>query len=147
MAGYVMNPTVGTALEFHTDTPNVRTKIKESVTHNKVIMLQLDCDELDAALWGLENYRKNELPFKEDHKSNTLRTIVTFNDKTQSRKRLLDTEITNIAVGQMFVLDDKDTNRYDGGRITNIKHVMFPDRSFLTYIDVSVSYPVYPSKE
>ncbi len=87
MAGYVINPKDDSIplLAFHTDTPNVSEKIKYSTDGKRVITLQLDCDELDAALWGLENYRKNELPLEENNESAPMelqtRTILRFKDK------------------------------------------------------------------
>lgn len=59
MAGYVIsNNGSDSVREFHTDTPNVAAVIRDSAPHKRVITLQLDGDELDAALWGLTNYRK-----------------------------------------------------------------------------------------
>ncbi len=143
MAGYVINPEIG-YVEFHTDTPNVVEKIKQASMQSRVVTMQLDCDELDAALWGLENYRKNELPLGTDDNSTALRTIITFSDgkKNDQRVHLYDEVLPNIAVGQSFVYDHKDVKLYQNGRITNIKHVMSQGGSYLTYVDVSVSYPM-----
>ena len=58
MAGFTDNKVVGGDYQFHIDTPNVARRIREANNGSMVITLQLDCDELDAALWGLENYKK-----------------------------------------------------------------------------------------
>lgn len=58
MAGYTNNEVVGEAYCFHIDTPNVGERIRQANNMRRVITLQLDGDELDAALWGLENYVK-----------------------------------------------------------------------------------------
>ncbi len=59
MAGFTSNLVVGGDFQFHTDTPNVAERIRQANNNRRVITLQLDGDELEAALWGLENY--NEL--------------------------------------------------------------------------------------
>ncbi len=59
MAGFTDNKVTGGDYQFHIDTPNVAQRIRQANNNRRVITLQLDGDELDAALWGLENYRKN----------------------------------------------------------------------------------------
>lgn len=58
MAGFTDNKVIGGKYEFHIDTPNVADRIRQANNGARVITLQLDCDELDAALWGLEHYDK-----------------------------------------------------------------------------------------
>jgi len=58
MAGFTDNKMTGGKYQFHTDTPNVAKRILRANNMARVITLQLDGDELDAALWGLENYKK-----------------------------------------------------------------------------------------
>lgn len=58
MAGFTDNKVVGGDYSFHIDTPNVAERIRHANNMSPVITLQLDGDELDAALWGLENYTK-----------------------------------------------------------------------------------------
>jgi hypothetical protein len=53
-----MNKITRKDYEFHIDTPNVAEWIRAANDYGRVITLQLDGDELDAALWGLENYQK-----------------------------------------------------------------------------------------
>lgn len=60
MAVYVYNLIGDENDEFHIGDPDVAKKIKEINKHRRVLILQLDGDELDAALWGLENYQKGE---------------------------------------------------------------------------------------
>lgn len=57
MAGYVLT-NAGYAPEFHIGAHDLSGWIRSTPGTGKVITLQLDGDELDAALWGLENYRK-----------------------------------------------------------------------------------------
>lgn len=58
MAGYVLNHNQPGEAQFHIDTPNLADHIRHISLHPRVVTLQLDSDELEAALWGLENYRK-----------------------------------------------------------------------------------------
>lgn len=58
MAGFTNNRVVGGDYSFHIDTPNVAERIRQANNNARVVVLQLDGDELDAALWGLEHYRK-----------------------------------------------------------------------------------------
>lgn len=64
MAGYVIDPDAGqiydhvALADFHIDTPEVVSHIRTANGNRRVIMVQLDGDELDALLWGLENYSK-----------------------------------------------------------------------------------------
>ena len=58
MAGFTRNWQLGGWYQFHIGTPNLAAKIRQAAANKKVIDLQLDGDELDAALWGLENYKK-----------------------------------------------------------------------------------------
>ena len=61
MAGYLLNSNESYC--FHIDTPNVANLIlKNAQGSGRVITLQLDGDELAAALWGLENYNKARFP-------------------------------------------------------------------------------------
>jgi hypothetical protein len=57
MAGYVYNLIGDENDEFHFG-PGVGDKIRETNKNRRVLILQLDGDELDAALWGLDNYQK-----------------------------------------------------------------------------------------
>jgi len=52
MAGYV------NGIEFHIDTPDVDHRIRQAAKFSRVITIQLDGDELDAALWGIKNFQK-----------------------------------------------------------------------------------------
>lgn len=61
MAGYTTNKITGEEYQFHIDTTNVAERIRQANNMSRVITLQLDGDELDAALWGLEHYKKGEL--------------------------------------------------------------------------------------
>lgn len=58
MAGYVYNIIGDENDEFHVGDPDVSAKIRETNKNRRVLILQLDGDELDAALWGLDNYKK-----------------------------------------------------------------------------------------
>lgn len=58
MAGYTDNKVTGGKYVFHIDTKNVATRIRQANENSRVITLQLDGDELDAALWGLSFYIK-----------------------------------------------------------------------------------------
>lgn len=58
MAGFTKVKDTGGDFEFHIDTPKVASRIRNVNNNARVITLQLDGDELDAALWGLEHYRK-----------------------------------------------------------------------------------------
>ena len=60
MARFTNTSAVGERFEFHTDTPNVAERIRQENRNRRVITLQLDGDELDAALWGLANYNKQK---------------------------------------------------------------------------------------
>ena len=52
MAGYVNGH------EFHIGAPEVDHHIRQAAQFSRVITMQLDGDELDAALWGIKNYKK-----------------------------------------------------------------------------------------
>ncbi len=58
MAGFITNKKLGGNFQFHIDTPNVIERIHYANNNEQFVTMQLDGDELDAALWGLENYRK-----------------------------------------------------------------------------------------
>jgi len=63
MAGFIVDTKSCEVLEiidwgFGIDTPNVAREIMARAPHKRVVTLQLDCDELDAVLWGLTHYRK-----------------------------------------------------------------------------------------
>lgn len=58
MAGYVENKVSGGQYQFHIDTQNVAERIVQVSNKARVITMQLDGDELAAALWGFENYKK-----------------------------------------------------------------------------------------
>lgn len=61
MAGFTaFTKPPGREYQFHIDTPNVAERIRQANNNARVIMMQLDGDELDAALWGLENYKKGQ---------------------------------------------------------------------------------------
>lgn len=60
MAGFTENKITGGQYEFHIDTHNVAERIRAANNYARVITLQLDGDELDAALWGLLFYKKKE---------------------------------------------------------------------------------------
>ena len=61
MAGFVLNTNDDKLLDrsFHIGDPNVREDIMAVSSHPRVVSMQLDGDELEAALWGLENYKKS----------------------------------------------------------------------------------------
>ena len=59
MAGFTALRSELGAFEFHIDNKNLAKRIRRANDNARVIVLQLDGDELDAALWGLENYNKN----------------------------------------------------------------------------------------
>lgn len=63
MAGFVVNNGMDDRIQFvfHIDTPNLAANIRQASTHKRVITLQLDGDELEAALWGLEHYTKGRI--------------------------------------------------------------------------------------
>ncbi len=56
----VINPENNCGMGFQTGTTNLASKIKNAADYSEVITLQLDGDELYAALWGLEHYREFE---------------------------------------------------------------------------------------
>lgn len=61
MAGYVLNTPDGYGpREFHIDERDLTHEITALTVMRgqRVVTLQLDGDELDAALWGLDNYKK-----------------------------------------------------------------------------------------
>lgn len=59
MAGFTFT-LEGLAYEFNVDTPDVANKVREATNGRRVVDLQLDGDELEAVLWGLENYKKGQ---------------------------------------------------------------------------------------
>jgi hypothetical protein len=59
MAGITDNLVTNETYTFHIDTPNVGERIRQANNNKRVIWLQLDGDELDAAIWGLEHYKKS----------------------------------------------------------------------------------------
>jgi hypothetical protein len=59
MAGFVILPD-DMDIQFHIDTPDVAAHIRMATNGRRVVDLQLDGDELEAALWGLENYKKGK---------------------------------------------------------------------------------------
>ena len=63
MAGFVVNDTGydDQPVIFHIGTPNLAAYIRQASSIKKVLTLQLDGDELEAALWGLENYTKSRI--------------------------------------------------------------------------------------
>ena len=58
MAGYVVRDWHAQEFVFNIGDPDIVKKIHEANDGRRVMILQLDGDELAAALWGLENYRK-----------------------------------------------------------------------------------------
>lgn len=58
MAGYVEIQNTGKTYEFHIDEENLIERIRGVTNNSRVVIFQLDGDELDAALWGFENYIK-----------------------------------------------------------------------------------------
>lgn len=61
MAGYVFNTPPGFGpREFHIDERDLTYEIRKLTTMRgqRVVYLQVDGDELDAVLWGLDNYVK-----------------------------------------------------------------------------------------
>jgi hypothetical protein len=63
MACFTYNGSTHKEYQFHIGDENIAEKIREANKRptgkrTQVITLQLDGDELDAALWGLENYKK-----------------------------------------------------------------------------------------
>lgn len=59
MAGYIFNKTNEVDQEFHIDTPDLVKRLHEWNDSSRVMTLQLDGDELAAALWGLDKYTKS----------------------------------------------------------------------------------------
>lgn len=57
MAGFVIHENGNASSAFHIGTPHQ--DIINTAQHRRVITLQLDGDELAAALWGLEHYVKH----------------------------------------------------------------------------------------
>jgi hypothetical protein len=60
MAGFTSNEVEGGVTEFHIGEPQLIERIRLVTLGKRVITLQLDGDELDAALWGLENFKKGQ---------------------------------------------------------------------------------------
>lgn len=58
MAGRIFHPEGGTDLVFRIGTPNLANRIRQATKRRRVLKMQLDGDELEAALWGFENYKK-----------------------------------------------------------------------------------------
>ncbi len=58
MAGFVISKALKYDYQFHIDTPNVAERIRQANKNARVILMQLDGDELEAAIWGLEHYKK-----------------------------------------------------------------------------------------
>lgn len=58
MAGYIYSMVDDDNYEFHVGEEDLGKAIRASNGSRRVIMLQLDGDELEAAIWGLENYNK-----------------------------------------------------------------------------------------
>jgi len=59
MAGYVYDLVNGFDREFHFG-EGVGDMIRKRTKNSRVVTLQLDGDELDAALWGLDNFQKGQ---------------------------------------------------------------------------------------
>jgi len=68
MAGFTQNKDLAGEFQFHIGS-GIGKRIRRANNDARVITLQLDGDELDAALWGLENWRPN--------RSNTVEEIDT----------------------------------------------------------------------
>jgi hypothetical protein len=59
MAGYVINTPDGYGhREFHIDERDLTYELTKLLRGGRVMTLQVDGDELDAVLWGLDNYKK-----------------------------------------------------------------------------------------
>ncbi len=140
MAGYVLNTNEGGNHPFHINEPDVSKKIRDISRDSRVVGFSLDGDELDAALWGLEHYRTNEVASTEDEKPVPVRTLVTFTKGNASiiHTCMFEDTIPNIVVEQLFLYEHVDMKESFAGKVTNIQHHAFPDGSHLTYIDVAV---------
>lgn len=57
MAGFTAMDSPDGPFQFHIENRELARRIRKANDNKRVITLQLDGDELDAALWGLENYR------------------------------------------------------------------------------------------
>lgn len=61
MTGYMMlkpETVLGDSYQFHIGEDNLAQNLYEANRKMRVMVLQLDCDELEAALWGLEQWHK-----------------------------------------------------------------------------------------
>ena len=59
MTGYVFNTPPGHGpREFHIEERDLTYSIRRVMRDEKVLYMQVDGDELDAVLWGLDNYVK-----------------------------------------------------------------------------------------
>lgn len=58
MAGFVLQTTDGTEFSFHIGERDLKERVLEASKSKRVVKLQVDGDELEAALWGLENFVK-----------------------------------------------------------------------------------------
>ncbi len=82
MAGYTRLKKTDAWHIFRILDPDVANKIREANNNNPDIVLELNGDELDAALWGIENYHKkarhlhrDRLILREFNKGMTRRNI------------------------------------------------------------------------
>lgn len=60
MAGYLIDRDGYNKLQFNLHDPNLLSNIANANDSQRVMILQLDGDELAAALWGLKNYNNKE---------------------------------------------------------------------------------------
>jgi len=67
MAGYVVSSETHSEIPFNLGDPNIVSTIVTRSDDRRVITLQLDGDELAAALWGLKEYRKPLFDWENNH--------------------------------------------------------------------------------
>ncbi len=58
MAGYADTGNSGGLFRFSIDTECLGDKLRAATKNTRVINFQVDGDELDAVLWGLQNFQK-----------------------------------------------------------------------------------------
>lgn len=66
MAGYIYSLIHDENTEFHVGEPKIAEKINRLNGYRRMVTLQLDGDEMDAALWGLDNYNKRGMLHSDD---------------------------------------------------------------------------------
>lgn len=63
MAGYLLSASDEggyVVVGFNCDEKNLSSKLRLANGNRRVMTIQVDCDDLDAVLWGLDNYNKQE---------------------------------------------------------------------------------------